>query len=342
MKALKIFYGICGEGFGHSGRSLALIERLTALGHSVTIFTFGAAGRMLSGAGYRTHAIAGLHFGESRDGGVNALATAGNFTRFVCNRGHSLDVIRQQALAERPDLFLTDFEPLTAMTAAALRLPCISVDSQHRFCQPLGNEFPFRLRAYGRLAGQFVRHWIKAQRAIVAVFHRCASGSPIHHVDAFIRQRIADLQPSEGEAILLYARGELGRRLVEVARTVSARFVAYGCEATSAPNIEFRQANYDTFAADLAACRAVLCAGGQQLIGEARYFGKPLLVVPIPRQHEQEINARYAQAEGIGEYCPIGELSSGRVNNFLRRRFSIARSTNGVDRALELLGISNG
>jgi uncharacterized protein (TIGR00661 family) len=340
---LKIFYGICGEGFGHSGRSLALIERLTALGHAVTIFTFGPAAKMLAGAGYEPRTIAGLHFAESRDGGVHALATGRNFARYLCERRQSLHAIREQAVVERPDLFITDFEPLTALAAAELSIPCVSVDSQHRFCHPLGYEFPWRLRMYGRLAGGFVSRWINSPRqAIVAVFHRCMASGPIQRVDAFLRQRITRLEPNDGDSILLYARGELGRRMVAVASTVPARFIAYGCVEVSAPNIDFRPSNYDTFAADLAACRAVLCAGGQQLIGEARFFGKPLLVVPIPRQHEQEINARYAEFEGIGEYCPIGELSRERVDTFLRRHFSFPRSVNGVDQALQLMGIGNG
>jgi uncharacterized protein (TIGR00661 family) len=159
-----------------------------------------------------------------------------------------------------------------------------------------------------------------------------------------LRDRIATLDPTDNDFVLLYGRGALGRRMVAAARDVPARFVAYGSDpaADVPPNVEFRQASYDSFATDLAACRAVLCAGGQQLIGEARYFGKPLLVVPIPRQHEQEINARYAALDGLGEYCPIEDLSRDRIIAFLNRRFTISRSANGVDQALDLLGIRNG
>jgi UDP:flavonoid glycosyltransferase YjiC (YdhE family) len=61
----------------------------------------------------------------------------------------------------------------------------------------------------------------------------------------------------------------------------------------------------DEFIADLASCKAVISSRGQQLIGEARYFGKPPLVVRMPKQHEQEINARYTKKEGLGDYCSI-------------------------------------
>ena len=68
---MKIFYGICGEGMGHAGRSLALIERLSALGHRVTIFTFADGLRLLGSAGYEPVAIDGLQFRVAADGGVD-------------------------------------------------------------------------------------------------------------------------------------------------------------------------------------------------------------------------------------------------------------------------------
>ena len=87
--------------------------------------------------------------------------------------------------------------------------------------------------------------------------------------------------------------------------------------AYPADNIEHKPTSYEEFARDLASCKAVLCTGGQQLIGEARYFGKPMLIVPIPKQHEQEINARFARQQGIGDFCPIEQLN-GEVKAFLR------------------------
>jgi uncharacterized protein (TIGR00661 family) len=228
---VKIFYGICGEGMGHGGRSIALIERLVALGHRVTIFTYTDAFRLLSDAGYEPHAIEGIRFCQKPDGAVDLWRTAWDFGGFLRRRRASLDLIRQMALDERPDLFLTDFEPLTALAAASLRAECVSIDNQHRFCHPLGRDFPLYLQAYGRMAGEFVRRWIKRPReCIVAVFHHCPESRHYRHVDALMRQRITQLEPAAGNHVLLYARGGLGRRMAEAASTVDARFVAYGCE----------------------------------------------------------------------------------------------------------------
>ncbi|HEY2839295.1 MAG TPA: glycosyltransferase family protein [Pirellulales bacterium] len=340
---MKIFYGVCGEGMGHAGRSLALIERLAALGHRVTIFTFADALRLLNAAGYSPVAIDGLQFSIAKHGGVSPLRSCGNLASYLRNRHKSLDVIRQVALAEQPDLVITDFEPLTALAAASLRIPCVSVDNQHRFCHPLGRDFPWFLQCYSRLAGVFVRGWIRGPRqCIVAVFHDCPASRHYQHVDVLLRERIASVQPSDGNHILLYGRGELGRRIALAASGVSEQFVAFGFDGPPAPNIEYRPTDNAAFVSALASCRAVITSAGQQLIGEARYFGKPLLVVPMPKQHEQEINARYARQEGLGDYCPLAELSPERIEDFLRRRFTRHRPGNGVDQTLDLMGISHG
>ncbi|MGD9722061.1 MAG: glycosyltransferase family protein [Pirellulales bacterium] len=340
---MKIFYGVCGEGMGHAGRSIAMIERLTALGHRVTIFTYAEAYRLLVDAGYEPQRIQGLHFHQKTDGAVDVWRTAGGFCQFLRRRRESVDFIRQMALEQQPDLFLTDFEPLTALAAASLRKECVSIDNQHRFCHPLGSDFPRHLQVYGRLAGAFVHRWIKRPRqCIVAVFHRCPASRHYRHVDALLRGRISRIEPTPGDHVLLYARAGLGRRMAEVAAGVSACFVAYGCEGPPAANIEYKRTSDEHFARDLASCRAVICSGGQQLIGEARYFGKPLLIVPIPKQHEQEINAHYASREGIGSYCPVAELNGRRVDEFLRGQYGRRRGVNGVDQVFDLLGINNG
>jgi uncharacterized protein (TIGR00661 family) len=176
----------------------------------------------------------------------------------------------------------------------------------------------------------------------VAVFHECPRSRHYRPVDALLRKPIAQLEPASADHVLIYARGGLGRRIAEAAVRVPVRFVAYGCDGPRTANIEYKPTSNEAFSRDLASCRAVVCSGGQQLIGEARYFGKPLLVVPIPRQHEQEINARYARRERIGDYCPIDELSPQRIERFLASRFASARPANGVDQVLDLLRIPHG
>ncbi len=209
---VKIFYGICGEGMGHAGRSIALVERLIALGHEVRIFTFADALQLLTTSGYTPERIEGLQFRIAAGGGVDTVGSLGNFCRYLKRRRQSLDYVRQLALAERPDLFITDFEPLTALAAASLRIPCVSIDNQHRFCHPLGADFPLFLQLYSRLTGEFVRRWIKRPLlCIVAVFHRCPASRQYERVDVLVREPHCAVAAAPGRSRTALRPREPGR-----------------------------------------------------------------------------------------------------------------------------------
>ena len=214
----------------------------------------------------------GLQFKERADGTVDAAGTIGNLRRYLRARRESLDLIQQMALAERPDLFITDFEPLVALAAAAAKTACVSLDNQHLFCQPLESFFPLYLKLYGRLAGAFVRWWIKqSEQNIVTAFHRCPASQIYRSVNSLVRDRLAALMPSDGEHVLIYCREKIGRQITQLVAGMPERFVVYGCcEGAIAENIQYKATSYEGFAADLASCKAVICLAGQQLLGEAR------------------------------------------------------------------------
>ena len=67
--------------------------------------------------------------------------------------------------------------------------------------------------------------------------------------------------------------------------------------------LRYRPFSEDQFIDDLASCRAVVASGGFTLMGEAVYLRKPMLAVPLRRQFEQVLNARYLQLEGYGRHA---------------------------------------
>jgi uncharacterized protein (TIGR00661 family) len=193
---------------------------------------------------------------------------------------------------------------------------------------------------YCRLAGAFVERWIRQPRlCIVAVFHHCPATPRYLRVHTLLRDRMACLTPTTGNHVLIYGRRAIGLQMVRAAASLAERFIIYGCDGPPADNLTYKRTSYDEFAADLASSRAVICTAGQQLLGEAAYFGKPILAVPIPRQHEQEINARFVRLEGIGDFCPLDRLTPSRVHGFLRQSFTMRPPINGLDEAINHLGI---
>ena len=65
-------------------------------------------------------------------------------------------------------------------------------------------------------------------------------------------------------------------------------------------NLRYRPFSETAFIEDLASARAVIAGGGFTLMGEAVYLHKPMLSVPLAKQFEQVMNARYLEREGFG------------------------------------------
>ncbi|MHA7834905.1 MAG: glycosyltransferase family protein, partial [Algiphilus sp.] len=91
-------------------------------------------------------------------------------------------------------------------------------------------------------------------------------------------------------------------------------------------NLEFCAPSNEWFAHDLAACRAVLSTAGNQLIGEALHFGKPILAVPEDA-FEQRLNATMVERMGIGMRVAASQLSPSHVDRLLSHEDQFASRT---------------
>jgi len=73
------------------------------------------------------------------------------------------------------------------------------------------------------------------------------------------------------------------------------------------------------FVEDLAGCRAVVCAAGNQLIGESLFLGKPVLAIPEAQHHEQLINAHFLQQMGVGAWSTLEDFQRETLRRFFDR-----------------------
>ena len=81
-------------------------------------------------------------------------------------------------------------------------------------------------------------------------------------------------------------------------------------------NLDFRAPSNEWFLHDLAHCKAVLSTAGNQLIGEAMHFGKPVLAAP-EEAFEQRLNAHMIERMGIGMRADLKRLTPSDVDRFL-------------------------
>jgi uncharacterized protein (TIGR00661 family) len=89
-------------------------------------------------------------------------------------------------------------------------------------------------------------------------------------------------------------------------------------------NLRFRPFSESGFVDDLRTARGVISNGGFTLLGEAVYLHRPVLSVPVARQFEQVVNARYLQIEGYG--VAADEVTPEVLGAFLEREPELARN----------------
>ncbi len=342
-----IFYGVSGEGLGHATRVLAVLERLKH--HTVHIFTYGQAYDYLTEQSVQNvHCLHGLRFAY-KNGRVNQLRLAYDFVRFLWRPLRTnINYILDRANAHRPSLFITDYEPSISRAARRYGSKLLSVDNQHKFVYGDLRPLPWKLRMYGHLCGLATRLLVtKADKTVVSTFHYDRLGTADNDVEivyGLVRKKIEEMPVTDDGTNLVYMRKSVWPYVCKAIKASPRKFKIYGISpedssglASLRPDFEFLPPS-DTFTEDLARCHCLICTAGNQLVSEARMMGKPCLVLPEEGQHEQAINAFYAEQVGMATQCKPRKLTPEILEDFIQWSRPYQHSlTNGVDTVIETI-----
>jgi UDP:flavonoid glycosyltransferase YjiC (YdhE family) len=87
-------------------------------------------------------------------------------------------------------------------------------------------------------------------------------------------------------------------------------------ERAAEGRLRFQAIDERRFLDHLAGCDALISTAGNQLVGEALYLRKPVLVLPEERNFEQSVNAYFLEQSGAG-WAERGALTAQRLGAFL-------------------------
>ena len=296
---MKVLYGVNGEGMGHATRSEVAIGALLAGGHEVRVMASGAAFRYLSGRLGEVNEIFGPSFAMEQ-GEIRRWATV---THTMDAARHELpgSVKRWMAAVNewRPEVVVTDFEPLSGRYARLARIPLVCVDNIHMIdrCRhdPAildGAAEDFQIaravtKAMVPTAGDYV----------VTTFFRppLLRGRTVL-VPPIVRPAIVDAEPVRGEHLVVYSDGS--DALIDALRASGQPCLVYGMRdgplvGTTDGAIEFRPRSVDGFLADLVTRarrdhrRRVLAAQRGGLPGQAGALGPAAR--PVRAAHERPL-----------------------------------------------------
>lgn len=335
---MRILYGVAGEGMGHAIRSRVVLDEL-AKRHDVQVVVSGRAYDYLK-------ARESDRLGVKRIWGLSIVYEANevrNIRTFLRNvtgalaGGWPRNVRAYLELATRfdPEVVVSDFESWSWTFAKSRKLPVISIDNQqvlNRCAHPpeitAGHERAYRLAkaiVKAKLPGCF--HYL------VTTFFRPLVTKPrttLH--PPVLRPEILDARPERGDHLLVYQTSTSYGSMLEVLRHSGVECRIYGVrrEIRSEEvegNLRFRPFSERGFIDDLRTARGVVSNGGFTLMSEAVALHRPMLSVPVKKQFEQVLNARYLEAEGYG-LC-VAELTPASLGLFLDRIPDFERALSG-------------
>jgi uncharacterized protein (TIGR00661 family) len=331
----RILYSLSGEGRGHAARVRTMVEALKHEHELILLapdeaYEFLAPKYPCGTPNVFVRRIPGLrfHYTRGRLDLTRSVLAGGAFwwrlPRLVEELGRLID-------EQYPALAITDFEPALARAAVQRGVPLVSLDHQHFLTACDLSALPLLLRGHAHVMGLVVRALaLHPTTTIVSSFFAAplrASPGRVVQVGPLLRPELRRLRPTRGCHLVSYLRKNTPPRVLEMLAACDREVHVYGLgERKPEGNLRFREIDEQTFAYDLAACAAVVGAAGNQTLGEALYFGKPILALPEPRHHEQLINSHYLRATQAGDWTLSEFAEPARLRAFLRHldRFELS------------------
>jgi uncharacterized protein (TIGR00661 family) len=349
----KIAISLCGEGRGHATRIGTLIEHLEA-DHDLLIYTSADAFEMLSRRFATDHPrvriveIPGIVF-QYTAGRLDVMRSIAAGLDYQARQlGPLVDRMLDELDSFGAELAVVDFEPALPRAAGRRGIPLVSVDHQHFLLAYDLDALPWTLQWNAWFMSRAVWLYVsEAADTVVSAFFRPPLRRGWEHVvqvGPLLRREIRTAAPRDDGFIVSYVRRHTPFSAIEALADCGLPVRVYGLgQREPVARVSFHAIDERRFVEDLACCRAVVAAAGNQLIGEALHLGKPMLLLPERAHAEQLMNSHFLSAMGCGAFALLEEVTRDRVRSFVdeAERFApaLAALAGRMDGAAEVLRV---
>lgn len=298
-------------------------ETLRQHGHEVILCGGGAAKTALEERGESVVEVPALAQVIRGNRGSFARTVLRNLRPFAL--GFDVPGLVERLSAHKPDLLISDFEPFATLAAELMGLSVLALNRQQAVTEAR-YALPRRYRNSAFLTRAAVRYLSpqNPDHILVPSFSPLELKHPARAtlIAPVIRSSVVHKTPRKGDYLLVYYNhGDIEASLRMLAQ-VNYSFIVYSPDPpppSVPPNVLLKRPSAGTFEEDLAGCRGVVCTAGFNLISEALFLGKPLLVHPNRRFFEQTLNALLLERHGLGLACFGRTLGAADVHTFLAR-----------------------
>ncbi|MCA9241804.1 MAG: hypothetical protein KDA37_16455 [Planctomycetales bacterium] len=328
-----IFYSVMGEGRGHAARARSMVERLRDRHRLVLYSSYDALEFLRAEYAHdpdiEVRETDGIKFHYSQ-GKLDLLKTITSGLAAWWNLRKTVDRLVGDFHRDKPDLVVCDFEPTVSRAAHRCGVPVLSLDHQHFMVAYDLGSLPSDLRWWaGAMSWSIWAFGIRQQTTVVSAFYKpplAPRWRDAVQVGPLLRPAVKLRQATNGAHVLSYLRRQTPPRVLDHLATLPAEVRVYGLGPQPArDNLTFCEVSESGFLDDLAACDAVIAAAGNQLLGEALYYGKPIFALPEANHHEQRINACFLKELGGGDWRLLEEVTAAEVQKFWSDRETYRR-----------------
>ena len=321
---MRIVYGVHGYSRGHASRAGTVLSELVKQ-HEVMIFAGRDAEKILSET-YEINSVPVLAYEYTDRGKISALKTVRHNLPILTDlvrHGKHFKRVKEMMRSFDPDLVISDAEPFTNHVSRSLHIPLVSFDHFGIMvhCRP-PLRWQDRLRstldrfAYRTLLG-------RSDKQLISSFYDAPTRTQnVQLIGPLLRDEVFEVNPTDGNHLLVYFNNgsyQVTPDVAETLRSLDMPMRVYGTGFTGRDGpIDFRPTSNLAFLQDLASARAVISTAGNQLVGEAAYYGKAMLVLPEDTV-EQRMNATAVERLGIGQQISWTEFKPDTVRRFLER-----------------------
>jgi UDP-N-acetylglucosamine--N-acetylmuramyl-(pentapeptide) pyrophosphoryl-undecaprenol N-acetylglucosamine transferase len=349
---MKVYIGCFGSGLGHAARMLEIAKELETRGASLEFSSSGEVASLIEKKGYRCNSLPLADVRYSDEGAFQVKETLLDAPAILLRTNRQLvaEVTNLERFA--PDAVLSDSALPTALAGKLLRVPTYTVLNQLNLTSSHGSKNPFsRVFSVGMSAGMG-KLWELTDYVFLpdlpppyTISEKNLWGSVVENAryvgflfskdrnapDGAASEFASDVRkkafwqvsgpPRTRRAFLdraLEICEALGDEYAFVlsagdpsGSTVPRRLgKSWFYEWCSIPDVYFRR------------CDVVISRAGHGTIAQSIMSSKPMLIVPIPKQPEQEGNADKTARLGVSITIQQEELAVERVRGALNRLLS--------------------
>lgn len=337
-KALRIVYGVVGEGLGHATRSKVTLELLMHWKHHVKVVVSNRAYKFLHDS--FSHRFPRCAVAKEDEAAIDIVEIEGLTMQYVNNvfdeKASVLHTIqRMPAILNtnmgayyrnlvfwKPQAVISDFDSFAYIFAKAHGLPILSIDNQHvvQRCVIPDQARESNPRAFNTYKGFVKAKLPRCDYYIITGFFVPEIRDPYKAktmlVPPILRQAILDAKPvppEQGEHFLVYQSTKSDDSLISTLQTFGEKCIIYGLgREEKIDNLEFKAFSEQGFVDDLVRAKGVIANGGLSLMNEAISLQRPFFSVPVENQYEQVLNSWYLEKLGYGVFSEKIEINALR------------------------------